>query len=74
MIHVCKFDGIVLRKICNLPVPLTEQSASITSVSQFVSQEGFGGAAVVLLDNENLKLPDTVGTCGISYYIANLLS
>ena len=56
IIHVCDFDGLLLRKICNLPVPLTEQSASVASVSQFVSQEAFGGGAVVLLDWENLIL------------------
>ena len=64
IIHVCDFDGLLLRKICNLPVPLTEQSASVASVSQFVSQEAFGGGAVVLLDWENLKIPDTVRTRG----------
>ena len=65
IIHVCDFDGLLLRKICNFPVPLTEQSASVASVSEFVSREAFGGAAAVLLDWENLKIPDTVGTRGI---------
>ena len=65
MIEVYDFNGIGLRKICNLPVPLTEQSSSVSSVSQLVSQETFAGAAVVLLDWENLRIPDAVRTRGI---------
>lgn len=33
--------------------------------ADFVSDEAFEGAAVVLLDSENLHIPDSAGTRGI---------
>ena len=63
-IEICSFEGSDVKKLFTLPISLTEKSASVSSVSKFVSQEGFEGHAVVLLDSENLKIPDTFGTCG----------
>lgn len=64
-IEICDLEGSVLKKIFNLSVSLTEQSATVSSIAEFVSEEAFNGAAVVLLDSENLEIPDTIGTRGV---------
>lgn len=35
------------------------------NVADFVSDEAFDGAAVTLLDSENLQIPDSIGTRGM---------
>ena len=47
---------------------MTERSASVSSVSDFVSVEAFEGQAVV---SENLMIPDTVVTRGRSMHCIN---
>ena len=64
-IEICDLQSSVLKKLFNLPVSLTEQSATVSYIVEFVSEEAFDGAAVVLLDSENLKIPDTIGTRGV---------
>ena len=64
-IEICTFEGTQLKKSFNLPISLTEKSATVVCVTDFVSDEAFEGAAVVLLDSENLHIPDSVETRGI---------
>ena len=62
-VDVCAWDGVKCDwKICNLPLALSDSSASIDGVSRLVSSEAFDGCPVVLLDADNLKIPDSAGT------------
>ena len=63
-VEICTLDGSQLKKSFNLPVSLTESSATVVRVAEFVSTEAFDSASVVLLDSENLLIPDSVGTRG----------
>lgn len=67
-VEICALEGSQLKKSFNLPLSLTESSATVVCVADFVSNEAFDGAAAVLLDAENLLIPDSVGTRG-SYYM-----
>ena len=49
-----------------LPVRLTEETANVPSVSQFVSEDAFEGKEVVLLDLKLLKIVDIKSTTGMS--------
>ena len=64
-VEICSLEGTTVKKSHNLPIYFKKGTASVASVSEFVSQEAFDGNAVVLLDAENLKIPDTIGTRGI---------
>ena len=64
-IEICNFEGSELKKAFNLPVALNEKSATVSDVAEFVSDEAFEGASVVLLDSENLQIPNTIGTQGM---------
>ena len=65
-IEICRFDcsDMAIKKTLNLPVTLTNQTSSVTGVGDIVSAEAFGGDTVVILDSENLRIPDSVGTRG----------
>ena len=52
-------------KIFNLPLTLNENTATITRIADMTSAEAFEGDALVLLDSENLRIPDSVGTRGM---------
>ena len=66
-VEVCNYSKSLgtLRKISNFPITLTESTSSIKQVSQQLSHEAFGGQTVILLDNDNLKIPDTTASRGI---------
>ena len=54
---------MAIKKTFNLPLTLTEQT-SVSGVADFASAEAFGGEPVVILDSENLWIPDSIGTRG----------
>ena len=51
-----------MRKTLNLPITLSEKTASVNPVAEIVSLESFEGEEVVLLDSDNIKIPDSAGT------------
>lgn len=63
-IEVIHLSNGVLEKFSNFPILLNESSASISHISQQLSHEVFGGKDVILLDNDNLPVPDTTASRG----------
>ena len=63
-IEVSQVTNGEMKKLSNFPVALNEASANIIHVSQQLSSEVFGGKSVILLDNDNLPIPDTVASRG----------
>uniref|UniRef100_A0A1X7TUX2 RING-type domain-containing protein n=1 Tax=Amphimedon queenslandica TaxID=400682 RepID=A0A1X7TUX2_AMPQE len=57
-----------LKKFSNFPIILSESSATIFHVSQQLSCEVFAGKKVILLDNDNLPIPDTTASRGSKYW------
>ena len=49
-----------LRRKGSFPVTLKKNKANIDYISSVLSIEVFDGAAVVLLDNNNFEIPDTL--------------
>ena len=66
-IEICTYDDstYAMRKTLNLPITLSEKTASVNRVAEIVSLESFEGEEVVLLDSDNLKIPDSAGTRGM---------
>ena len=65
-IEICAFnESLQLEKQMNYPLDLTPATANITSVSDILSADVFNGQACVLLDVDNLKIPDSVTTRGM---------
>ena len=62
-IEVCSYEDNVLKKTLNLPITLSEKTASVSHVGEIVSMEAFE-EVVILLDNDNLKIPNSAGTRG----------
>lgn len=63
-IEVCKWSDDGWRKMLNLPIVMTEESASVPSVTQMVANDAFNGEETVLLDIDYLKIPNTSATRG----------
>ena len=59
---ICVYDEVDMAIRLNLPLTLTEQTSSVSAGS--VSVEAFGGEPVVILDSENILIPDSIGTRG----------
>jgi hypothetical protein len=55
-------------KVSNLPVRLTESKANLNDVCKIVSDEGFEGKEVVLLDVDFLKILDTKAAKGSNFW------
>ena len=53
-----------MRRTLNLPITLSEKTASVNRVAEIVSLESFEGKEV-FLDSDNLKIPDSAGTRGM---------
>ena len=51
-------------KISNLPIRLTENRANLSDVTRIVSEEGFEGKEIVLLDVDFLRILDTKAARG----------
>ena len=65
-IEICKWSGNAWKRLSNLPIQLTDSDATVERVSQIVADDAFNGERVTLLDNEYLKILDTVSTRGES--------
>lgn len=48
----------------NFPIILNGTTANTKQISQILSVEAFGGEKVILLDNDNLQIPDTTASRG----------
>ena len=64
-IKVNQVSNRELKKFSNFPIMLNEMSATILHISQQLSCEIFAGKKVVLLDNDNLPIPDTTASRGM---------
>ena len=53
-----------LVKFSNFPINLKESTANTRQISQLLSIEAFSGEKVILLDNDNLQIPDTTASRG----------
>ena len=67
-VEICRYDTdtTAIKKTFNLPLTLTEQTSSVPGVADIASAEAFGGEPVVIIDAENLRIPDSIGTRGKS--------
>ena len=65
--EICCYDSETasLKKAFNLPLMLREQTATINNIADMTSAEAFEGESVVLLDADNLRIPDSIGTRGM---------
>ena len=67
-VEICRYDAdtTAIKKTFNLPLTLTEQTSSVPGVADIASAEAFSGEPVVIIDADNLRIPDSVGTRGKS--------
>ena len=65
-LEICSYDvqESVFKKTFNLPLTLTEDTSTVNKVADIASAEAFGGDAVIILDSDNLRIPDSAGTRG----------
>ncbi len=65
-IEICKWSehDQQWKKFTNLPIEMTEATATVPRVTQMVADDVFGGDEAVLLDIDYLKIPDTATTMG----------
>ena len=65
-VEICSYDKSYdsIKKKFNLPIILTESTASVSQIVGIVSAEGFEGDSVVILDSQNLRILDSNGTKG----------
>ncbi len=54
-----------IKKTFNLPVILNEQTATVSRLADITSAEAFDGDPVALLDSDNLRVHDSIGTRGM---------
>ena len=59
-IEVCSYEDNSIKKLSIYPY----KTASVGGVSEIVSTEAFNGEEVVLIDNDNLKIPNSARTRG----------
>ena len=66
-IDICRWSGLGSgwEKVSNLPLTLTEATATVSNVADTVSDEAFEGNSVLLLDADYLKVMGTASTRGI---------
>lgn len=66
-IDICQRSslGSGWEKVSNLPLTLTEATATVSNVADTVSDEAFEGNSVLLLNADYLKVMDTASTRGI---------
>lgn len=67
-VEVCTYDvhDSSFKKTFNLPLTLTDDTSTVNKVADLASAEAFGGDSVVILDSDNLRIPDSAGTRGKS--------
>ncbi len=66
VVQICTWDDASSSwtKIENLPIQLTEETATVPYITDRVSQDSFGGAECVLVDKDYLAIPNTSSTRG----------
>ena len=66
-IDICTWEDSTIKKTFNLPVTLSDKGseATVGGVAALVASEAFDGEEVVLLDADNLLIPDSHGTRGM---------
>jgi hypothetical protein len=70
-IEICKLEGSILKKIHNIPMTLTENTATVPYISDAIAMDAFKGESTVLLDADRLKILDTTGTRGSKFWKGN---
>ena len=64
-IDICTYDGVMVKKVSNFPINLTNETARLEFISSSVSHELFQGKEVILVDVDNLKIMDSTVTRGL---------
>ena len=66
-VEICCYElsSACIKKTFNLPLTLNKNTATVTRIADIISAEAFEGDVVVLLDSENVRIPDGLGTRGI---------
>ena len=64
-IEICTYEDSIIKKTFNLPISLSEKGSTVSGVAAVVASEAFGEEPVVLLDADNLVIPDSGGTRGM---------
>ena len=54
----------VFKKTFNLPLTLTEDTSTVNKVADLASAEAFGSDDVIILNSDNLRIPDSAETRG----------
>ena len=70
-IEICKWSehDKQWKKFSNLPIEMTEATATVPRLTQMVANDVFGGEEAVLLDIDYLKIPDTPTTRGEKLFV-----
>ena len=63
-IKICTHEDSMIKKLFNLPINLSERGSTVSGVAAVVASEAFEDKPVVLLDANNLIIPDSGGTRG----------
>ena len=64
-IDICTYDGVMVKKVSNFPINLTNETDRLDFISSSVSHELFQGKEVILVDVDNLKIMDSTVTRGL---------
>ena len=59
------YEDSMIKKTFNLPINLSEKGSTVSGVAAVVASEAFEEEPVVLLDADNLVIPDSGGTRGM---------
>ena len=65
-VEICKWNEREgqWKKVSNLPLQLTDDTANVQQVSEMVAEDAFSGETAVLVDVDYLRIPDTANTKG----------
>ena len=68
-VEICKWNECEgqWKKVSNLPLQLTNDTANVQQVSEMVAEDAFGGEGgetAILVDVDYLRIPDTANTKG----------
>ena len=65
--EVCLYDmsSDSIEKNFNLLIVLAESTANVSRIADITFAEAFDGDSVLILDSDNVRIPDSVGTRGM---------
>ena len=73
-IEICSYEDSLIKKTFNLPINLSEKGSTVSGVAAVVASEAFEDEPVVLLDADNLIIPDSGGTRGmLTLHLGNII-